>query len=326
MRITRRTAVIIAVVCAAGAALLSIIYLQSLAPKPAAQVQVVTTRVPVPAVALPAGSRITPDLLTSKEISRDALTSDIVTNPEELYNQKLSQDAPAGEPIPRSKLAAYSPQAGLSYVVPEGMRAVTVAVDNISGVSGFLKLGDRVDVLATFDTPQKVVTRTILQDVEILGLGTEGIAPQTQPAKGEATGKPGEEQEQPQGPATPRPSATLAVTPAQAQVLVLAANRGKLHLALRPKGDARMMPLPPTTNELVVGIPLTSPPPAPGAAAAETPQPALSPATPAGRAGAALGTEGTAPGAPGTTAISAPTRPKPGIEVYRGGEREIVTP
>lgn len=333
MRITRRTAVIIAVVCAAGAALLTVVYLKGAQPKaPAAPQEVATVPIPVPVAPLAAGTRITTDQLTTKQIPREAVPADAVTKPDELYGQVLALDTPAGEPIARSKLAAFSPQAGLAFEVPAGLRAVTVAVDNISGVSGFLKLKDHVDVLATFDTPQGSVTRTILQDVQVLGLGTESVMPQPAPSAQGGEAKPaaagnggGGEQPPPTG---VRPSATLAITPQQAQVLVLAATKGRLHLALRPKSDARMVALPPTTNASVVGALLAAPPPpAGGAPSNPAAQTVGAMGTAGGRAGAGLtpagaGGLGGVPGAAG--GAEAPKGPT--VEVFKGTQREVVAP
>lgn len=324
MRITRRTAVIIAVVCAAGAALLSVVYLRSLTPKAPSEPQVVTVPVPVPVATLPAGTRITAEKLTSANLPRETLPADVITDPKQLEGQVLVAEARAGEPIPRTRLAAFSPQAGLAFVVPPGMRAVTVAVDNISGVSGFLKLGDHVDVLATFEVPQKVVTRTILQDVEVLGLGTESVTPQAGEARAAEGAKPaGGEQAPPPG---SRPSATLAVTPQQAQILVLAANKGRLHLALRPKSDTRMVALAPASNEQVIGVSLT-PPPAPATGAAAPAGQAVGTMGAAGERTAAGLTPGTPGAAPAPGPAAAPTGPpKPSVEVFKGTQREIVTP
>jgi len=189
MRITRRTAFTIAIVCAAAAALLIVIYLQSLKPKTSSAPQVETVAVPVLNAPLTAGTRITADKLATKGIARDKLPADAVLKPEDLIGQELAADEPAGQPLTHTGLAAFSPQAGMAFVVPDGMRAVTVAVDNITGVSGFLKLGDRVDVLATFETPGGAVTRTIMQDIKVLGLGSEGVTPQApEPEKTGATG------------------------------------------------------------------------------------------------------------------------------------------
>ncbi len=317
MRITRRTAVMIAVVCAAAAALLMVVYLRSLAPtQPAPQPQVETVAVPVPVAALAIGTRLTSAQLTTKHILKDSLPTGAILTAEELEGQVLSADAPAGQPILRTQLVAYTPQAGLAFVVPDGMRAVTVAVDNISGVSDFLKLGDRVDVLATFEAQQQAITRTILQDIEVLGLGAESVRPQAPSAEGEAPAETEGQSRSDQPPAAGvRPSATLAVTPQQAQVLVLAANKGKLHLALRPKSDNRMVAMPPSSNQTVIGVELTAgPPPAPGA---PTPPPAAPTAV------AVTGERAGLTAAP----VAGPAVPRgPTVEVFRGVNREVVTP
>lgn len=309
MRITRRTAVIVAIVCALGAALLSVVYLRSLAPEPPVEPPVVNVMVVVPVADLVPGERITSLKLTTKEVPRDTLDPKALTKYDQLLGQTLSAPAPAGELIVRSQLAAYSLDAGLSYVLPEGMRAVTVAVDNISGVGGFLKLRDQVDVLATFDVGQQVVTRTILQDVEVIGLGLEALVPRMEeikPAKEE-----GKEEEAAPQQAQKLPSVTLAVTPQQAQVLVLSANKAKLHLALRAKGDAELVALSSTTTKQV-GVELVPPeekiPPE-----ATYLGPGLTPAGPGA---------GQVPGGPGLQ----PLPSQPSVEVIRGEQRQRVTP
>ena len=326
MRITRRTAVMIAVVCAAGAALLSVIYLKSLNPKAPATPQVTTVAVPVPTVALTAGTRITPDKLIPKDLPHEQVGPDVITKQEDLVGQALAVDVPAGQPITRAKLAEYSSQAGLAFVVPPGLRAVTVAVDNITGVSGFLKLGDRVDVLATFESPQGAITRTILQDIEVLGLGAESMTPKApEEPKPAAAGAapPAPTAEQQAAAAAPKPSATLAVTPEQAQVLVLSALKGRLLLALRAKGDARIVALPPATNSGVTGVPPPPPAQAPAAGGTSSPASASATTTAGGRASLAP-TGGAAPGASGPAAPTGPS--KPSVEVFKGASREVVTP
>jgi pilus assembly protein CpaB len=281
--------------------------------------------VPVPLVALTAGTRITPDELTVKNLPREQVAADVLTNQTDLLGQALAVNVPAGQPISHSQLAEYSPQAGLSFVVPTGMRAVTVAVDNITGVSGFLKLGDRVDVLATFQAPQGAVTRTIMQNVEVLGLGTESMTPQPPPADkpaavGGAAAPAASSSDQAAAQAA-KPSATLAVTPEQAQVLVLSAEKGHLHLALRPKSDSRMVALPPATNAGVIGVPATASPPS--SAGGESPNPASQTVSAMGAAGGHAGVALNA-GAAGAAAPAAP--PPPSVLVFKGAQREVVTP
>jgi pilus assembly protein CpaB len=151
---------------------------------------------------------------------------------------------PAGEIILSEQVASPGPQLGLAHVVPEHMRAITVGLDPISGVAGFLKPGNHVDVLATIAEDDITVTLTVLQDVELLALGQESQP--TPEDKPKASSRPAREEAQ--------PTATLAVTPEQAQRLVLAESKGKLRLALRSVQDHLALDLAKTTDWEVTGI------------------------------------------------------------------------
>jgi len=152
------------------------------------------------------------------------------------------------QPVQRAAVAAPTASLGLAYVVPEGMRAVTVAVDPIIGVAGFLKAGDRVDVLATFEVNKmgvdKVgVTKTVLQYVELLAIGPE-ISPE------EVARPPSEKAARPKE----QPNATLAVTPQEAEKLILAESEGRLRLVLRPAGDEMFVTLAGVRSDALIGI------------------------------------------------------------------------
>ncbi len=121
-----------------------------------------------------------------------------------------------GEPIMFSKLAPVGAAAGLSSLLDESKRALTVRVDDVTGVAGFLHPRDRVDVLA--DMKLKGVdenySKVILQDITVLSIGQ--IWQQT-----------GEDKP------TVVNAVTLELTPEQTEVLNLASNEGKIRLALR---------------------------------------------------------------------------------------------
>lgn len=120
------------------------------------------------------------------------------------------------EPLLDSKLATKGAGGGLSVTIPEGMRAVSVKVDEVIGVAGFVVPGTRVDVVLTLTRGGRgeSVTQVLLQNVPTLAAGAS-----TQP---DAQGKP------------QRVTViTLLVTPEQAEVLILAANEGRIQLALR---------------------------------------------------------------------------------------------
>jgi len=121
------------------------------------------------------------------------------------------------EPLLDSKLATKGAGGGLSVTIPEGMRAVSVKVDEVIGVAGFVVPGTRVDVVLTLNPRGgggESITQVLLQNVPTLAAGAS-----MQP---DAQGKP------------QRVTViTLLVTPDQAEVLILAANEGRIQLALR---------------------------------------------------------------------------------------------
>ena len=311
MRLTRRTAIVVAVVCAFGAAVLTFIYLRSLRTQAVPPPRVEKITIPVLLQTAPAGTTLTESMLTVKEVALESLPADVIRDSTQLLGQRLFTQVTAGTPLLRSQLAAYSSGAGLSFAVPPGLRAVTIAVDNISGVGGFLSLGDRVDVLATFEAAgSRIITRTVLQDVQVLAVGPTAAKPQ--PQAGPAPPKAGEAAKPPEAEPPKATSVTLAVTPTQAQLLVLSSSKGGLHLALRAKNDSAYVALPAADNVGSLGVDL-GPPPSSGA----TPPP------PAGAPPAV----GTVPAAstPSGPAL-APAKPRPTVEVIRGGQRETVTP
>jgi pilus assembly protein CpaB len=128
----------------------------------------------------------------------------------------------AGEPILASKLSAIG--GGLSVRIPSHMRAMSVKIDEVTGVSGFVLPGDRVDVVVTVDNigaSNVAVTKTILQNVEVLAAGTKteeknnrNITVQT---------------------------ATLLVDPEGAEKLALGVHQGKVHLSLRNPVDQQLV-------------------------------------------------------------------------------------
>jgi pilus assembly protein CpaB len=131
-----------------------------------------------------------------------------------------------GEVVLASKLAPKGLAGGLSAVVPAGFRAMTVKVDEVIGVAGFVQPGDRVDVLVTLERgPYRddPVTRIVLEDVKVLTVGgkLEEKAKSGRPRRHKAS------------------VVTLQLTPQQAETLALAATTGKLLLALRNRADDR---------------------------------------------------------------------------------------
>jgi pilus assembly protein CpaB len=131
------------------------------------------------------------------------------------------------EMIVRPKVTAPGQRASLSVLLEEGQRAVTVRVDDIRGVAGFILPGDRVDVVLLRTETLKGETENsadvLLEYVKVLAIDQLVNERQDQPAV-----------------ATVAKAVTLQVSPAQAQKILLAGNIGKLSLVLRQPGEARL--------------------------------------------------------------------------------------
>jgi pilus assembly protein CpaB len=156
----------------------------------------------------------------------------------------------SGEPIMFSKLAPVGTAAGLSGLLDESKRALTVRVDDVTGVAGFLHPRDRVDVLADMKIKGGVgvdenYSKVILQGITVLSIGQ--IWQQTGDEKPTVVN-----------------AVTLELTPEQAEILNLASNEGKIRLALRGGGnEATVETRGVAISNLFAGM--MKPPPAPTA-------------------------------------------------------------
>ncbi len=168
------------------------------------------------------------------------------------------------EPVTENKLAPMEAGAGLAPVIPQGMRAVSVRVNDVSAVAGFAIPGSRVDLLVTIEDPNgtQPITRAVVSNLEVLTAGTEF------------------DQERSRREGTPIRTAvvTLLATPADAEKITLAASEGAVTLTLRNPLDieptetegarlAALMgtPAPPPVVRPVQGRPrvVAAPPPPP---------------------------------------------------------------
>jgi pilus assembly protein CpaB len=228
--LTRRTAVLAALCAGALAALLAFRLLQQERARAAAAT---AKAVPVVAAAqdIPARTVIEPGMVYESFRAPATLPGNCASSLREVVGRVTLAALGTDEPVRRTAIASQTAALGLAYVVPDGMRAVTVAVDSIIGVAGFLKAGDHVDVVGTLDVNRLDgvgVTKTVLQDVELLAIGPE-VRPE------EVSGHSGKEAARPRV----QPNATLAVSPEDAEKLILAESKGKLRLTLRRAGDNR---------------------------------------------------------------------------------------
>jgi pilus assembly protein CpaB len=153
------------------------------------------------------------------------------TSIEDCANRALITPVAENELILESKLASREAGAGLPATIPEGMRAMSVAVNEVVGVAGFVIPGTMVDVLVTGKAANgsDSLTRTILENVRVLAAG--------QKIEQDREGKP-----------QTVPVITLLVSPEDAARLVMASTQGKIQLALRNTVDSKKVS-PPTVME-----------------------------------------------------------------------------
>jgi pilus assembly protein CpaB len=181
---------------------------------------------------------------------------------EKVVNRGVISPTAENEPLTESKLAPVGAGAGLPPTIPEGMRAISVKVNEVIGVAGFVIPGTRVDVMVTVKgADDKSQTRVVLSNVTVLTAGTR-----YDQERATKEGKP-----------IPTSVVTLLLTPNDAEKMTLAAEEGRVMLALRNPLDvaptqtsgARMSALlgeasPPPVKRMVEGktIVKAAPPPA----------------------------------------------------------------
>jgi len=219
----------------------------------AATVKVTTGPLLVANADLPAGQRLEARHLVTQQWPAGTLPLGHLSKPDQALGRVLKGPLVKGEVILAAKLAPEGLAGGLSAVVPEGYRAMTVHVDEVIGVGGFLQPGDRVDVLLTVNKGAfqgDPASRVVLQDVPVLTVGEK--------VNEEAEGAKIKRQKV--------TVVTLQLKLEQAERLALGANEGKVILALRNQGDRQ--------DQSTGGIRLTSlvPSAAAAPAAAEAPK------------------------------------------------------
>jgi pilus assembly protein CpaB len=164
----------------------------------------------------------------------------------EVEGRVVKVPIPQGNPILSSMLAPQGTAAGLSGILEDGKRALTVKVDEVAGVAGFLHPGDHVDVLMDLAMQGAGKTehfsKTILHDISILTTG------QIWEQKGE--NKP-----------VVVNTVTLELTPEQAEVLNLASNQGKIRMALRNRNNRAVAETQGVTTSVLLGGGIATPKP-----------------------------------------------------------------
>ena len=174
---------------------------------------------------LPLGTRVDASNLAADSLAAGRTGGGHVHAHRGLRESRADTPVAANELILDSKLAPKEAGAGLPAVIPQGMRALSVAVNDVVGVAGFVTPGTMVDVLVTGKVGRKprdddTITRTILENVRVLAAG--------QKIEQDREGKP-----------QTVPVITLLVSPEDAGRLAMASTEGKIQLALRNTVDTK---------------------------------------------------------------------------------------
>ena len=202
---------------------------------------VVTEPVIIARQDLPAGVAILESQVEMVDWPKAFLPAGRFSAPADVDRRVVKRALQKGEPILESTLLPIGSEAGLSSLIDKNYRGMSVKVDAVVGVAGFIKPGAHVDVLATLrrDNPdgrEVPYTRVILQDVEVLAIDQDL------------------EERSGQEPKVVR-VVTLEVDPKQAQRLAFAASQGTLQLALRNPQDTEIADTPPVGSRDLMPLP-----------------------------------------------------------------------
>ena len=189
---------------------------------------IASNKVVVAVMDIELGSRLNPQMLTTVDWPSGSLPQGAFADVKELQDRVVKTSIQRGEAILNAKLAPVGTQGGLSAVITEGKRAMTVRVNDVVGVAGFALPGNYVDVMvnaqkdkagAKGNEEQQQISKTVLERVLVLAVAQEAGRDDTKPKVVNAV--------------------TLELTLEDAEKLDLARNVGTLSLVLRNQVDKR---------------------------------------------------------------------------------------
>lgn len=183
------------------------------------------SRIVVAAADITPGQRLTPEMLKLADWPKGSLPAGSFVDPVKVTGRVLKTNVLRGDPVSEAKLAPDGTAGGLSAVITEGKRAITVRVNDVIGVAGFALPGNFVDVIVSTqkDSPsgersaELNVSKIVLERILVLAVAQDIGRDETKPRVVNAV--------------------TLEVTPEQAEHLDLARSVGTLSLALRNQVD-----------------------------------------------------------------------------------------
>lgn len=216
------------------------------------------TRVAVAKVAIPVGTKIIPEQVMLVQFPKESTPDGAFESLEKLAGRVAVTNIAPREPITEARLAPEGTAAGLSAVIPEGYRAMTVKVDDVVGISGFIMPGTLVDIVVVIDPEERAgmqdpISKIVLQNIKVLANGQNIDQPENQREANSVK------------------AVTLLVTPEQAEKLALAASEGKLQLVMRNSIDQGDEPTTGMDKRKLLGGDRAVPAPEPGSLKSEQP-------------------------------------------------------
>lgn len=185
---------------------------------------VASTKVVVAAADIQLGSRLNPQMLKTVDWPAGSIPAGAITKADALENRVVKTSILSGEAILVAKLAPVGTKGGLSAVIPEGKRAMTVRVNDVVGVAGFALPGNYVDIVVNTQIEgggsgrgDRQISKIVLESILVLAVAQEANRDETKPRVVNAV--------------------TLELTPEQAEKLDLARSVGTLSLVLRNQID-----------------------------------------------------------------------------------------
>ena len=227
-------------------------------------------KVVVAKVDVPLGTELVGEQLSTVQMPTDATPDGAFEDADKLVGRVVTVQIAAREPVTDFKLAPEGSAAGLSAVIPEGYRAMTVKVDDVVGVAGFARPGSLVDVVVVIQPTDNTtggsgpISKIVLQNIKVLASG-QNI---DQPKNGDRD-------------AQQVKAVTLQVTPEEAEKLALASTEGKLQLVMRNSIDQDDEQTRGVDKRTLLGGEHAAPQPDPGSLKSEQPKQKPVPAAPA---------------------------------------------
>jgi pilus assembly protein CpaB len=257
------------------------------------------TRVAVAKVAIPVGTKIIPEQLMVVQFPKESTPDGTFESADKLVGRVAVTNIAPREPITETRLAPEGTAGGLSAVIPEGYRAMTVKVDDVVGISGFIMPGTLVDIVVVINPAESAgmkdpISKIVLQNIKVLANGKNIDQPENQRDANSVK------------------AVTLLVTPEQAEKLALAASEGKLQLVMRnsiDQGDEQTTGI--DKRRLLSGE-RAVPAPEPGSLKSEQP------------AGSTSAARRVRPVEPKPVVQAAPAPPRASVEMIEGAKKRNV--